>query len=234
MPSPSDGFGTGPWLFAAGVRRGEIAPVRAADGRVVFTHPGFASVAGPIATAVSVIVLLAGFATALFLFGEGLPLQSLATFLLTLGFVVLIAMSIPRANVTLFDADERPALTISQLSVFPASQWLLTTSDGAPLATIRTTHWSRLGKNRWTITNGGRYLGEASEESWIRAWMRKLAGKFSRRFESDVVLMSGVLPAGRIHRRPDAGTPDRLELSSEVIDPRIAIALSVLIVGREP
>lgn len=233
-PPQPDRFAARTYLFATGVRRGEIAPVRGADGGVVLTYPGFASVAGPIATSISVIVLLAGFATALFLSGEDLPLRAAATFFLTLGFVALIGMSVPRANVTLFDADERPAVTLSQIRVFPASEWLLTTADGAPLATIRKTHSSRLGKNRWTITNDGRYLGEASEESWLRAWVRKLAGKFSRQFESDVLIRSGAVTAGRIHRRPDGGTPDRLELSSEVLDPRIAVALAVLVLGREP
>ena len=233
-PPLRDGFASRTWIFATGVRRGELAPVRAAGGQVVLTYPGFASVAGPIATAISVIVLLAGFATALFLASEALLLRGVATFLLTLGFAVLIALSVPRANVTLFDADERPAITISQLSVFPASQWLLATPDGAPLATIRKTHWSRLGRNRWTITDGARYLGEATEESWVRAWMRKLGGKFDRRFESDVIIASGAVMAGRIHRRPDAGTPDRLELSSDVLDARIVVALAVLVLGREP
>lgn len=222
------------WLFATGVARGRMAPVRSAGGRVLLSYPGFASVAGPIATSLSVIVLLAGVATGFFLLSEDLLLRAIATFLLTLGFGVLIALFVPRANVTLFDADDRPTITISQQRVFPASQWLVTTSDGAPLATIRKTHWSRLGKNRWTLTHGGRYLGEAAEESWTRAWLRKLAGKFSRRFESDVVIASGAVTAGRIHRRPDGGTPDRLEVDNDVLDPRVVVALAVLVLGREP
>jgi len=233
-PPQPDLFANRTWLFATGVARRAMAPVRSADGRVILTYPGFASVAGPIATALSVIVLLAGVATAIFLLSETLVLRAVATLLLTLGFGVLIAMYVPRADVTLFDADDRPAITISQLSVFPASRWLVTTADGAPLATIRKTHWSRLGKNRWTLTHDGRYLGEASEESWGRAWLRKLGGKFSRSLESDVVIASGPVAAGRIHRRPDHGAPDRLELDGDVLDPRVAVALAVLVLGREP
>lgn len=233
-PPQPDLFANRTWLFATGVARRETAPVRSADGRVLLTYPGFASVAGPIATALSVIVLLAGVATAIFLLSENLALRAASTLLLTLGFGVLIAMYVPRADVTLFDADDRPAITISQLSVFPSSRWLVTTADGAPLATIRKTHWSRLGRNRWTLTHDGRYLGEASEESWGRAWLRKMAGKFSRSLESDVLITSGAVAVGRIHRRPDHGAPDRLELGSDALDPRVAVALAVLVLGREP
>lgn len=200
---------------------------------MLLSYRSFATIVGVIATLISAIVLVAGVAAALFLSAEGAPLRAGAAFLLTLLFAFFIALLVPRVNVTLFDGG-RPALTISQLTVFPSARWVVTTADGLALAEIRKSHWSRLGRNRWTLLHQGRFLGEAVEEGFGRALARKFAGKFSRRYETDVVIQSGGLDAGRVRRRHNSAAVDRLELTGDSIDPRIGVALATLVLGREP
>lgn len=230
----SDGpFGSSSYQFTTGVRAGEIATIRTPEGRVLLSYRSFATVVGVIATLVSAIVLFAGIAGALFLIAENAPLRAVAALALTFAFAFVIALLVPRANVTLFD-DGRAALALSQLSVFPTARWLVTTPDGSVLAEVRKSIWSRLGRNRWTLIDGGRFVGQAVEESFGRALMRKIAGKFSRRCETDVVIESGGLETGRIYRRPNAIAVDRLEVHGTLLDRRVAVALATLILGREP
>ena len=194
---------------------------------MLLTYRAFASVAGIVAALVSGIVALAGIAATVFLIAEGEPLRALAALVLTLAFAFLIALLVPRTNVTLYD-DGQPALTISQKNVFPTSCFVVATPNGATLGEVRKSIFSRLGRNRWTIVHEGRYVASASEESFGRALIRKLLGKFSRGFESNVVIEH----AGTIHRRPPR--PDVLEITSDALDRRVLVALATLVLGREP
>ncbi|MGZ5440550.1 MAG: hypothetical protein ACXW31_06605, partial [Thermoanaerobaculia bacterium] len=121
-------------------------------------------------------------------------------------------------------------LTISQRAVFPSATYIVAAPNGATLAELRKSFLSRLGRNRWTITHDGRNLGEAREESFSGAILRKLLGKFSRRFETNMRITYGGMEVGRIVRRP----ADVLELASDALDRRVAVALAVMILGREP
>lgn len=178
---------------------------------------------------VSGIVLVAGAAATLLLVTEKQYLHAAGALALTLVFAIVIALLVPRTTVTLFDNDQ-PALTIAQRSTFPGARYVVATPNGATLAELHKSLFSRLGRNRWTIWQEGRLLGDAVEESFFRAFLRKFLGKFSRRFETNVIVRFGGLPAGRIPRR----TADTLELMSDALDRRIAVALATLILGREP
>ena len=208
--------------------------MRDADDKVVLTYRSFASVVGIVAGMVCGLVLLAGVAGALFLLEKGSTVLAGAALLLTIAFAFFIAILVPRTNVTLFD-DGRPALSISQRSVFPTATFIVATPNGVTLAVLHKSFLSRLGRNRWTITQEDRFLADAMEQSFGGAIMRKLLGKFSRRFETDVAIQHGGIPVGTIVRRPEGDRAvDVLELSSDALDRRIAVALATLILGREP
>lgn len=211
------------------MRAGEIASIRGDGGEVLLSYRSFAGITGVVAALVSGIVLVAGVAGAAFLFAEGSPLRGAAAIAMTIVFAVVIAMLVPRTNVTLYD-DDQPALTISQRSVFPGSTFIVATPNGTPLADLRRSPLARLGRNRWTMWQDERFLGDAVEESFGRAIVRKFIGKFSRRFETDVVIRHGGFAVGVIHRR----SGDLLELTSDALDRRVAVALATLILGREP
>lgn len=222
------------YRFTTGLRAGEVATIRDESDQPVLTYRSFASVVGIVAALVCGIVLIAGVAGALFLFLEGSLLRAALVLVLTLAFASFIGILVPRTNVTLYD-DGNPALSISQRSVFPSALYVVSTPNGATLAVLKKGFLSRLGRNRWTITQDGRFVGDAIEDSFVGALLRKLLGKFNRRFETNVRIHFGGLDAGRILRRPDAGgRVDVLELTGAGLDRRVAVALATLILGREP
>jgi hypothetical protein len=222
------------YRFTTGLRAGEVASVRDGDDRVVLAYRSFASVSGVVAALVSAIVALAGFASVLFLIAEGAPFRAILALLLTFAFASAIALLVPRVNTTLYDGQQ-PALTVSQRTIFPAAIYAVTTPNGATIAELRKSVFSRLGRNRWTITQQGRFLGDAKEESLAGAIARKFLGKFNRRFETNIEIAYGGIVAGRIVRKPDAtNRVDVLELTSDTLDPRVGVALATLVLGSEP
>lgn len=222
------------YRFNTGLRAGEIANIHAEDGRVLLSYRSFASVAGIVAAAVSAIVALAGLAAVLFLIAEGSPVRAIAAFGLTLIFAFVIAMLVPNVNVTLYD-ENHPALTISERATHPGTSYIVAAPNGTSLAELRRSALSRLGRHRWSILQDGRLLAEAREESWSRAILRKLLGKFNRRYETNFVIEHGGIEVGRIVRRPDPrGDYDLLEIANDALDRRVAVGLAVLVLGREP
>ena len=226
---PLGAFASRQYRFTTGLRAGETAHVRGGNDEVLLTYRSFASIVGVIAAFLAGIVAAAGIAGVVLLVYQNAPVRAGIALVLTLAFAILIATLVPRVHVTLHEED-RPALTIAQRSVFPSATYVVTTPNGAQLAELRKSVFSRLGRNRWAITQNGRYLGEAHEDSYSGAILRKLFGKFSRRFETDMILTYGGVEAGRILRR----SADVLELGNDALDRRVAVALATLILGREP
>lgn len=233
VPAPG-AFAHTEFRFTTGLRSGETATVWGANGEELLTYRSFAGVIGTVAALLAGIVGVAGLASTLFLFAEGAPLRATVVLILTIVFTACIAYLAPRTEVTLFETGQ-PALTLSQRSIFPAATYTLTTPNGTRLAEIRKAPLSRFGRNRWTILHEGRYLGEAAEASLFGALVRKLYGKFSRRFETDVLVTHGGVEAARILRRPDpSGRADLLQIFNDTLDRRVLVGVATLILGREP
>ncbi len=215
--------------FTTGLHAGETATVRGANGETLLTYRAFASIVGVIAAFVSGIVAAAGLASTLLLLYEHSFLRALMALAMTFAFSVVIALLAPRTQVTLFE-ESNPALTIAQRTIFPSAAYVVSAPNGAQLAELRKSFVSRLGRNRWRVFQSGRLMAEAREASLFGAMLRKLFGKFSRNFETDVDVTSGGLPVARIHRR----TSDALQVTSDAIDRRVLVALATLVLGREP
>lgn len=232
-PQPSRLFTQTRYHYTTGVRTGHPAVIRGDDGDVILSYRSFASITGIVAALVSAIVAVAGAAAALFLIAEGEPLSAAAAGVLTIAFALLIGSLVPRVEVTLYDG-ERPALTISQRTLFPTAHYIITDPDGGTIAEIRKSFFSRLGRNRWNLFEGGRPVGTAVEEGLGRALVRKVAGKFNRRWETDIAIDYGGIPAARVIRRAPHAEADVLEMHSDALDRRIAVATAAIILGREP
>ncbi|HEY6843329.1 MAG TPA: hypothetical protein VI391_04120 [Thermoanaerobaculia bacterium] len=218
------------------MRAGEVVAVRDEQDNPLLTYRSFASVVGVVGLVVSVIVAVTGAAAVLFLLFEGRPIPAIMALLLSAAFAVVIAMLVPPANVTLYNSDS-PVLHIAQESnvSFPIVRFVVGTPEEPLVARLRKTAWSRLGRNRWDILDPhNRPIGSAIEESPSRALLRKVAGKFSRRYESNVRLRYLGKNVGWIIRRPnETGEIDVLDVTED-IDRRIAVALAALILGSEP
>lgn len=221
------------------MRAGETAHIRDADGNTLLTYRSFASVVGIVAALVAGIVIIAGAAAALFLFAEERAGAAIAALILSLAFSGLIATLVPRTKVTLFEGTT-PMLTIAQRSrlSFPAADYVVVTPDGTAIGVLRRSAIARLGRNRWVINAPPDQRGSAFavEQSLGRALLRKLFGKFSRRYEVDYRIIDHGMPAGEILRRPDSnGDHDILQLeTTAALDRRVAVALATLIFGAEP
>lgn len=214
-----------------GLPAGETVRVRDDEGNVLLTYRSFASVIGIVASLVASIVLFAGVAATLFLIAERSVFTAIAALVLSVFFALVIVILIPATTVTLFN-DTSPALTIAQKSrsSFPSVTFAVFTPDGELLALLHKSIFSRLGRNRWTIEGHG----YAEEESLSRAILRKIAGKFNRLYESNVIVYAQGEVA-RIIRRPDAhGDADVLEIVRDTIDRRVIVALATLVLGSEP
>jgi hypothetical protein len=220
----------------SGVRAGQLVTIHSDAGEALLTYRSFASIVGIVALTVSVIVAVSGIAAVLFLLFDGRPLPAAMAFLLSAAFTVVIAMLVPTTHVTLFDGPH-PVLHIAQQS--NVSLPIVTYSVGTHeriIGRLRKSVWSRLGRNRWDILNANdeRPIGYAAEESLSRAIVRKFAGKFSPRYETNIRINYLGKGTGWIVRRPDSnGEVDVLDIAGD-IDRRLAVALATLILGSEP
>jgi hypothetical protein len=235
-PVPTGPFSKSRYRFTTGVRAGELVAVRDETDEPLLNYRSFASVVGVVGLVVSIIIAVTGAAAVLFLLLESRPIPAIMAFLLGASFAVVIAMLVPPINVTFYN-EGNPALQITQEGniSFPVSTFVVGTPEERAIARLRKTAWSRLGRNRWDILRvDGVRIGTAIEESLSRAMMRKLLGKFSRSYESNVRIRCFERNVGWIVRRPDEnGDADVLDLAGD-IDHRIAVALAALILGSEP
>lgn len=230
-PAPSPAFARNRFRFTSGLRAGELVRIRDDAGTVLLTYRSFASVVGIVAALVSSIVVVAGGAATAFLIAESSPVRAVIVFALTLVFSLVIALLVPRIEVTIYEGDH-PALAISQNFVFPTASYVVATGSGMTLATLRRSAFARLGRNRWTIVADGREIGHAIEESLRRSFTRKLLGKFHHRFNANVRIEYSGFDAGTIIRR--GADADTLEVRGNLIDRRLAVALATLVLGLEP
>jgi hypothetical protein len=228
------------YRFATGVPAGEIVRITDDDGKALFNYRSFAGVVGIVAALVSGIIAAAGLAATAFLLIESHPLAALGALVLSFAFAVAVPMLVPPLSVTLFD-DARPMLTITQRSRFniPSVLFAVVTPDGHLLGYLRKSFLSRIGRNQWTLLDDRHHpIGRAIEESLSQALLRKMAGKFSRRYEANVRLRAYDREAGWILRRPDAhNAVDVLDVnadSNRILDRRISLALAMLVLGMEP
>jgi len=223
----------------SGIAAGETVNVRDDGGQVVLHYRSFASVTAVVAAVMAAIVIVSGAAAAVFLYSEERIVPAAIALLLAAAFSVMIAMLVPPTNATLYEGAQ-PAITIAQQSSIsiPVVTFLIATPDGKPLARLRKNVLSRLGRNRWTILaiSDERPVGRAEEESLSRALVRKVLGKFSARYQSNVVIRYLDRAAATIVRRPDpAGDAEVLDIDPESpIDRRVAVAIATLIFGSEP
>jgi hypothetical protein len=233
---PGSPFASPRFRFASGLPAGEVARIRDDDNAILLTYRSFSSPVPVVATLVAFIVVVAGVLAAIVLLAERHPLSGIGSLMLSAFFSLGIVMLIPPINVKLYEASSL-ALAIVQRSrsTFPTVTYGVATPDGVTLALLQKSMFSRMGRNRWSITSaGGVEIARAVEESLARAFIRKLGGKFNRAFEADVVVLVPGGEAARIVRRGSGSEVDVLHVKSSAIDPRVAVALATLILGSEP
>lgn len=222
------------------MRAGDTATIADSGGNPLLTYRSFATVVGVVAAFAAGVVLVAGLAATLLLTVQERPGAAASSLILTLAFATGIAALVPRIRVTLYDATSKPALKIVQQGHLPFAppRYAVRTPEGETLGVIRKGALSRLLSHRWTITAApsNQRIAHAAEESLGRALVRKVLGKFERRYQTNIRIVQSGVPAGLIVRRPDArGETDVLEVQpGSTLDRRVAVALATLVFGAEP
>jgi len=236
---PNRAFNSTRFSFQSGVPAGETAHIRNSDGQVLLSYRGFASIVTIVAALVAGIVIVADVAAVVFLIAEHRPWAAILSVILGLGFSGFIAALVPRTRVMLYEG-ETPALLITQQSrvAFPRTSYAVKTPDGTTIAILGRSILSRLGRNNWSIDSPADQRGSAFaiEESFWRAIVRKLIGKFNPTREANIRIYHQGVASGVIVRRPDqTGEADYLDLASNAtLDRRVAVALATLVFGAEP
>ncbi len=238
-PAPDRTFASTRYQFDTGVRAGETATIRDANNEVVLSYRGFATIINIVAALVAGLVMVAGLAATLFLINEHQGGRAAAALLLSILFSLVIAALVPPIRVTIYQGAI-PVLHVIQTSraAFPSMKFSVQTSDFTTIAHLRRSMVSRLARNTWSIDAPADQHGSgfAVEESFWRALVRKVAGKFSRAREANIRIYHQGLAAGLIVRRSDAsGDADYLDLAANsTLDRRVAVALATLVFGAEP
>jgi hypothetical protein len=147
---------------------------RGANDEVLFTYRSFAGIVGVIAAfLVGIVAVAAGACCCFSIKARRYALVAAVRRRVAL----LIAMLVPRVNVTLF--ENRPALVITQRAVFPLATAAVTTPNGAQLAELRK---SVLSASAATAGRSRRKAATRRSPRGIvlRRALRKFFGKFSR------------------------------------------------------
>jgi hypothetical protein len=230
-------------FIVPGPARGIPVAVSDEEGRPLLRLLGFAAVGGIVSFFVAATVIVASLAATIFLLSDGRFLSALVALALSGGFLVAIWRLLSHLEVPVFGDDslERRVVTLTQISqlTFPGTKFLVSDSSGREIGKLRFSGWSRIGRHRWTLLDAqDRHIATATEDSWGRAMLRKLLGKFRPEFETNLEIRSDDKVIGTITRRKEEGTNRGLvDVSADqndIVDRRLAAALAILVFGLEP
>lgn len=208
--------------------------------KVLFYFRRQRNLVGLIAGLVAAMIFVAGavVGTVLFIDGRGLP--GATALVLTLAFVVLVLLLVPKRHAVVCNdaALTAAALLLWQESrlPMPSLRFSLRTPDNQPIAIFAKSPLSNLGRRRWDIIDryGAARLGYAIEDSMARALIRKVVGRFFRALETNFRVAFGGRVLAVLERR--GKRCDVLDLAEDptfVLDRRVAIGLAVLVDGIE-
>lgn len=198
------------------------------------------NIVGLIAGLVAAMIFVAGAVVGTVLFIEGRGLPGVSAIALTLSFVLLVLLLVPKRHAVVCNDEALTAAALflwqeSRLPV-PSLRFSLRTPDNQPIAIFSKSPLSNIGRRRWDIIDryGSARLGYAIEDSIARALLRKVVGRFFRALETNFRVAYGGRVLAVLERR-DARC-DVLDLAEDptfVLDRRIAIGLAVLVEGLE-
>lgn len=211
----------------------EIAAVRDEAEKPLFFFRNPVTLVGFVARLMAAMIAISGAATALFLFWQRHAFPGLTAAILTVSFLFVILMLVPRQQIVLYSDSALSSIALMLIQEsrfsFPSLRFSLRKADGSIIGGFQKNLASNFGLRRWWILDrpGRSRLGYAKEESLARALLRLLIATVRTNFR----LYFHDRPIGLINRR--LPTPDKyvLELNdpNPNLDQRLAIGLAVLI-----
>jgi hypothetical protein len=218
----------------------DVATISDESRKALFYFRRQRNLVGLIAGLVAAMIFVAGAVVGTVLFIEGRGLPGTSAIALTLAFVLLVLLLVPKRHAVVCNDS---ALTAAALFLWqenrlpvPSLRFSLRTPDNQPIAIFSKSPLSNIGRRRWDIIDryGAARLGYAIEDSIARALIRKVVGRFFRALETNFRVAFGGRVLAVLERR-DARC-DVLDLAEDptfVLDRRIALGLAVLVEGLE-
>lgn len=231
------------YVLDTSVPYGEQSTVRDESGNPLFHYRRPVNLAGFLAGLFAALVTLAGIGVTIFLAVSGFYLQAFFASLLTVAFVLVILLLIPRRRqIYLYDDAEMTSVNLmlwqESRFTFPVLRFSLRTEDGRLIGSFSKSFLSLFGRHRWMIGDalGSSTIGCAVEDSLGTALLRKFLGSFFGLFKTNFRILIGSEQIGVIDRRTSGLDRYFLDLTPDAsigFDRRAALGLAILIDGLE-
>lgn len=231
------------YVLDTGVPYGEQSTVRDDSGNPMFHYRRPVNLAGFLAGLLATLVTLAGIGVTVFLAVSRFYLQSLFASLLTVAFVAVILLLVPRRRqIYLYDDAEMTSVNLmlwqESRFTFPVLRFSLRAADGRLLGSFSKGFFSHFGRHRWMIGDalGTATIGCAVEDSFGTAMLRKFLGSFFGLFKTNFRILIGDEQIGLLDRRTSGLDRYVLDLTPDAslgFDRRTALGLAILIDSLE-
>jgi hypothetical protein len=212
----------------------DVSAVRDENESPLFFFRNPVSLVGFVARLVAAMISISGAATAIFLFWQRQSFPGLTAVFLTVAFLFVILMLIPRQQILLYSDAALSSIAMMLIQEtrfsFPSLRFTLRKADGSVIGRFQKNLASNFGRRRWWILDrpGDRRIGYAKEESLPLALLRLIVALVRTNFR---IYLHG-RQVGFINRRAPVRNQVQLDLRqdpSHLLDRRLAIGLAVLI-----
>lgn len=220
-----------------GVPWGELMTVLGEDGEAQLYYRRTFNIVGFVASAVSILVLLAGAVVSVFLALDAQAILAGTAMGLTFAFTVGILLLVPKRVLPVL-CDREPgtlALWIRELSLpgLPNPTFEVQSPDGATVGYLRKKTLSSFPARHWVILGPKEEpLGVAKEDGLIRPFFRKFLGDFFGSLTTDYRVTSGRTTVARLIRRTTIRSLHTVLIEKDAgppIDPRLLLAFAFTI-----
>lgn len=189
-----------------GVPWGELTSVKSEDGAARLFYRRTFNIVGFVASAVSILVLLAGAVVSVFLAIDSRPVLAGTAMGITLLFTIGILLLIPRRSLTILgDADGTTlAMRITEMTLpgLPNPAFEVSAPDGSTIGYLRKQTFASFPARRWSIMGPHEErIGIAKEDGLIRPFFRRFLGDFFGSLTTDYRVVAGRATICRLHRR---------------------------------
>jgi len=212
----------------------DVSAVRDENESPLFFFRNPVSLVGFVARLVAALISISGAATAMFLFSQRQSFPGLTAVFLTVAFLFVILMLIPRQQIFLYSDATLSSIALMLVQEtrfsFPALRFTLRKADGSVIGRFQKNLGSNFGRRRWWILDrpGDSRIGYAKEESLPLALLRLIVALVRTNFRISIHGRQ----VGFINRRAPVRNQVQLDLRqdpSHLLDRRLAIGLAVLI-----
>jgi hypothetical protein len=232
--SPFDGYR---FEIPRGVPWGELTAVRSEDGVPRLFYRRTFNIVGLVASAVSILVLLAGSVVSLFLALDGRDLLAGTAMGITLVFTVGILLLVPRRSLAILGDPEHGTLAMrvreTTLPGLPNPTFEVSIAEGSTIGYLIKRTLVSFPSRQWKILGPeGEPIGKAKEDGLIRPFFRKFLGDLFGVLTTDYRIVSNGATICRFLRRGDVRRFHALTLEKSADptpDTRLLLAFAFVI-----